>query len=107
MAAGIRYGQVKVWDAETCKEHLSFKGHESDVWAVAFTPDSATLVTGNGDWNRPGHVKLWEVKSGKQTDSFQHTGEVLSLAVSPDGRYLAAGGGDKAVRVWELKKAEK
>jgi len=104
LAAGIRYGQIKIWETKNWEEHQSFKGHESDVWAVAFTPDSSTLVSGNGDWNRPGHVKLWDVKSGQQTDSFQHTGEVLSLAVSPDGRYLAAGGGDKALRVWELKK---
>ena len=104
LAAGIRYGQIKVWDRKTWQEHLSFKGHESDVWAVAFTPDSATLASGNGDWNRPGHVKLWDVQSGQQTDAFQHTGEVLSLAISPDGRYLAAGGGDNALRVWELKK---
>lgn len=104
LAAGIRYGQIKVWDLKTWKEHLSFKGHESDVWAVAFTPDSATLVSGNGDWNRPGHVKLWDVQNGHQTNTFQHTGEVLSLAVSPDGRFLAAGGGDNALRVWTLQK---
>ena len=64
LAAGIRYEQVKVWDRKTWQEHLSFKGHESDVWAVGFTPDSGTLVSGtlvsgNGDWNRPGQVKLW------------------------------------------------
>ncbi len=104
LAAGIRYGEIKVWDLKTWKEHISFKGHESDVWAVTFTPDSDTLVSGNGDWNRAGHVKLWDVKSGQQTNSFQHTGEVLSLAVSPDGRYLAAGGGDNALCVWSLKK---
>jgi geranylgeranyl transferase type-2 subunit beta len=103
LAAGIRYGPIKVWNLETGKEHLSFKGHESDVWVVGFTPDSETLISGNGDWNRPGHVKLWNVHDGKHINSFQHTGEVLSLAVSPDGRYLAAGGGDKAIRVWELK----
>ena len=103
LAAGIRYGQILIWDLESGKFVLSKKGHESDVWAIAFTPDSHTLISGNGDWNRPGHIKLWDVGSGKQIDSFQHTGEVLSLAVSPDGKYLAAGGGDKVLRVWELK----
>ena len=31
-----------------------------------------------------------------------HTGEVMSLALSPDGKRLAAGGMDKAVSVWKL-----
>ncbi|MCE9530830.1 MAG: protein kinase, partial [Planctomycetes bacterium] len=104
LAAGIRYGQIKIWDMTTWKEHLSFKGHESDVWSIAFTPDSTTLVSGNGDWNRPGHIKMWDVKSGKMFDSLQHTGEVLSLSVSSDGKYITAGGGDKSIRTWELKR---
>jgi WD40 repeat protein len=31
----------------------------------------------------------------------QHTGEVLSLAFSPNGASIASGAGDKLVRVWE------
>jgi hypothetical protein len=102
LAAGIRYGMIKVWDPRTWQERLSFQGHESDVWSVAFTPDATTLVSGNGDWNRAGHVKRWTVADGKHAGSFQHTGEVLGIAVSPDGRRLAAGGGDRMVRVWTL-----
>jgi WD40 repeat protein len=106
LAAGIRYGPVKVWNLDDGTLRLGFKAHESDVWAVAFTPDSTTLVTANGDWNRPGQVKLWNAKTGEPTGTLQHTGEVLSLAVSPDGRYVAAGGGDNMLRVWELKQAQ-
>ena len=102
LAAGIRYGQVKVFNLETSAEHLSFKAHESDVWSVAFTNDSQTLATANGDWNRPGHVKLWNAQSGQQAGSFQHTGEVLSLAISPTQPQLAAGAADKTVRIWTL-----
>jgi geranylgeranyl transferase type-2 subunit beta len=102
LAAGIRYGTITIWDRTTWKIARSFQGHESDVWAVAFTPDSAILVSGNGDWNRPGHVKRWAVSSGELLGSLQHTGEVLSLAVARNGRFIAAGGGDHALRVWEL-----
>lgn len=101
LAAGLRYGGIKVWDTTTWKEHLDFQGHESDVWAIVFT-NSKTLATANGDWNRAGHVKLWEVSTGRNVGSFQHTGEVMSLAVSPEGRRLAAGAGDRMIRAWKL-----
>jgi ribosomal RNA-processing protein 9 len=35
-----------------------------------------------------------------------HTDEVLALALSGDGRYLASGGRDRKVGVWDVEKAE-
>lgn len=101
LAAGLRYGGIKVWRVEDFSETLSFRGHESDVWSLAFSPDSQTLLSSNGDWNRPGHIKSWSVPGGRLAATIQHTGEVLSVAVSPDGRLVAAGAGDKSLRVWE------
>lgn len=102
LAAGIRYGGIKVWDTQSWTEQLSFTAHESDVWTVAFSPDGKTLASGNGDWNRPGLVKLWDISDGTLRGKLQHTGEVLSIAFSPDGKRLAAGAGDQTVRMWEL-----
>lgn len=102
IAAGIRYGMVKVWTAQG-EEKLIFQGHNGDVWAMAFSPDGKTLATGNGDWNRPGRIKLWRL-NGSLKGHLQHTGEVLSLAFSNDGAQLAAGGGDKTVTVFQLRK---
>jgi len=45
-------------------------------------------------------VKYWRLSDGQCVDTFQHTGEVLCLAVSPAEQRLAAGGGDGSLRVW-------
>ncbi len=81
----------------------TLKGHVSDVWGIALTPDGKTLVSGDGDWHRPGDVKLWDVRAGKERAALKHSGEVLCVAVSPDGRYLAAGSWDGRVRLWDLR----
>ncbi|OAI49606.1 hypothetical protein AYO44_06270 [Planctomycetaceae bacterium SCGC AG-212-F19] len=103
LAVGIRYGVVRLLDGKTAKEKANWKAHVSDVWAVAFTPDGKTLATGNGDWDRPGEVKLWDVQSLKERAVLKHTGEVLALAISADGK-LAAGSWDRTIRLWDLNK---
>ena len=50
---------------------------------------------------------LWDVESGKLKGTLEgHTDQVFSVAISPDGRYVAAGGWDNTVRVWELRSGE-
>ena len=102
VAAGIRYGVIKLWDTADWKERRTWTSAGDDVWAVAFAADGQRLFTAAGEWNRPAAVIAWDVNSGEQVARYQHTGEVLCLAASPDGQQLAAGGGDRAVSVWRL-----
>jgi WD40 repeat protein len=103
IAAGLRYGMVRVWEAENgqYKDRLHFKAHKADVFGIAISPDGKTLITGNGDWNQAGQVNLWRLPDGRQVGTFATTGEVLSLAASPDGRTIAAGTWDKKIHVGE------
>lgn len=103
-AAGLRYGDVQLWDVEMGKRLQSFKAHDGDCWAVKYSPDGKTLITGGGDWGKPGEVKFWDVKTGKLKATLQHSGEVLSLTVSSKGQRLAAAGGDGAIKVWDTQK---
>lgn len=102
VAAGIRYGTVRVWDVATRKEAASFKAHAGETWAVAFTPDGKTLASVGGDWNKPSQVRLWDVGTWKEKAPLELSGEGLCLAISADGSRLAAGSWDRSVRIWKM-----
>ena len=74
------------------------------VNAVRFSPDGKTLATGGGELSRSGDVILFDVASGKPTQTWKekHADSVLSLDFSPDGKLLASGAADKIVRVTEV-----
>jgi WD40 repeat protein len=102
VAVGLRYGTLKAWAFDTRREHLSVKAHDGDVWAVAFASGGRTLISGGGDWGKPGWVKTWDTITGQPRRSFSTSGEVLSVACSADGRSLAAGCGDGTVTAWTM-----
>ena len=48
-------------------------------------------------------VKLWDVATGERLDTFsQPLGEMYTVAFSPDGQRVAAGGVDNRVRIWQI-----
>ena len=48
-------------------------------------------------------LKIWDADTGKDVKSLTgHTDFLWCIAFSPDGKYLAAGGNDKHVRVYDL-----
>jgi WD40 repeat protein len=100
LAAGIRYGTLRTWFNDA--EKLNFKAHESDIWAVAFSPGRQALISADGDWNKPGLVKLWDSATGKALGTFNHPSEVLSIACSHDGNRLAIGGWDGSIKIQDL-----
>jgi WD40 repeat protein len=102
LAAGNRYGTVRVWDVASRKEIKTLTGHASDVWAIAFSPDGKTLAAADTDWKKPSKIKLWDTATWKERGSLPCPGEILCLAYSPKGNWLAAGSWDKTVRIFAI-----
>jgi len=62
------------------------------------------VATGGSD----GIVRLWNVSSGIEIRSFErHSGDVTSIAFSPDGQFLVTGSFDGTARLWKVSSGER
>jgi WD40 repeat protein len=91
-------------------EDIAFvlRGHNDQVWASAFSPDSRWLFTGSRD----GTVRAWDLNSPDPiADTGHHIlrgneGAIEILAVSPDGRWLVTGSDDTTAQIWGVNTPE-
>jgi WD40 repeat protein len=90
LASGSSDLKVKIWDAATRKEVLSFKEHDGVVRSVAFSPDGKRLAsTGQG-----GTVRVWDTATGREQRALNgHPERAWAVAFSPNGKRLASAGG--------------
>ncbi|MCS6772885.1 MAG: hypothetical protein NZ693_02090, partial [Thermoflexales bacterium] len=75
----------------------TLRGHASGVAAVAISPDSQLLASGDSN----GMVMLWRARDGFNTRVLRLRGGVRHLTFSPDGRLLAAAT-EYESRVWRV-----
>lgn len=61
------------------------------VFAAAFSPDGATLVTGGGLRDLPGQIKIWNVPGGDEQTKIRGIAGVRSIAFLPDGKSFLTG----------------
>jgi WD40 repeat protein len=105
LAIGLENGGTSLWDLATGKDRKLATGHGSKkngdgygTFAVSFTPDGKTLVTGGRD-----HLtKLWDLETGKLLRTLgRQSASVETLAVAPRGKILASAGQDGLIRLWD------
>ena len=100
------YKEVLLWDAATGQLVRKVGGLSGQVRSVAFSKDGRKLALAAGIAGRSGTVALLDLESSAITEIQHAKDEMLAVAFSTDGKWLATGGTDSIVRVWNLEARE-
>ena len=102
----LKLFQGRQYDASAVKY---YRGPRLTATCVCLTEDGSTAFIGSKDSS----IYSWDVETGTKRKfnlgarhsehGRGHTGDVYSVAVSSDGVYLASGGKDKHVRIWDVR----
>lgn len=109
VATGSEDRKIRVWDVASRSIRHVFEGHKNEIYSLAFSPDGRLLFSGSGDSS----VRIWEMENNScktvlsiDDQLIGDNGQpvdagVTSVALSPDGRILAAGSLDNHIRIWD------
>ena len=101
LAAVYRDGTAGVWDTQTGMPSTPLLQTESGIGGLFFAPDGQIMAT-LGPWDNT--VSLWRAGGERLNTLTGHTGDIVSMAFSPDGGFLASGAADNTIRLWDLKR---
>ena len=89
-------GQVFTWDPVTGERLLEEPGTRTTKIGVAFSPDGRRMAVTTTEG-----VRIGDVVSGKTIRTLAVPAVVHAVAWSPDGRWIAVGAADHAVRIFD------
>jgi WD40 repeat protein len=91
---------IKFWDRQAgWQVARTMQPDEPGIRSLTFAPDEQTVAL-----SLEGQVQLWSVGDWSQQAELPVDTKSLSApAFSPDGQWLAVGGADRKIRVWQLR----
>ena len=92
-------GEIRIWEVDSGKQILSFRGHNHWASSVAFSPDGNTIAS----CSYSSAVKLWDSKTGECLRTLRgHTDKVRKISFNSNGFLLASCGDDQTIRIWDI-----
>jgi len=94
---------VRVWSVEEKRGASVLLGHTEWITDVAFTPDGNRVVSVSGYEGKGDGIRVWDWRAGEQMHHYAEArGQLVALAVMPDGQRAVTGAAEGTVRVWRL-----
>jgi RNA polymerase sigma factor (sigma-70 family) len=78
---------IRLWDVATWQQLHQLKGHTRWIGSLAFLRDGKTLISGGGITHT---MRWWDVGTGREIRRLKNQFGLWELALSPDGKRLAA-----------------
>ncbi|ETW09198.1 hypothetical protein H310_01622 [Aphanomyces invadans] len=105
LVAGMPQNTIRIWDMASNEEAPPLIGHDAEIYSLDYVGNH--IVSGSGDRK----VRLWDARTGQCQAVFGNesggpSDGVTNVALSPDGRLLAAASLDKVVRIWDTQTTE-
>lgn len=96
LAASGHEGRIRIFDADGWDEILRIDLEAKGSIPLALAPAEDELAVGSAN-----RIRVHGTEDGALRRELEHAGEeIRSLAYSPAGEWLAAGGADERIRVW-------
>ncbi|ETO26014.1 WD-40 repeat-containing protein [Reticulomyxa filosa] len=119
ICSGSNDKTIRIWDIETTKQLIIFKGHVDEVKSVKYGSSELrnigcanTILSGSGDKS----IRLWDIRSCQQIQIFNgHKTAVMAVAYSPFvtnnsieiasgySNVICSGSWDNTIRFWDIR----
>jgi WD repeat-containing protein 61 len=99
LAIGLSDHSIKILDlANDYQPIASLIGHTNSVFALSYSPDELSLVSGARD----AQLKFWNSENYTLTENIvAHMYAINFLSYKDDGKYLVTCSMDKSIKVWD------
>lgn len=100
LALGLSDFTIKILDvAQQYQPVTNLNGHQNSVFALGYTPDEKTLISGARD----AQLKFWDAQTYEQSANIiAHMFAINYLSFREDGKYLVTCSMDKSIKVWDV-----